>query len=133
MNEMINQKNAVWRTLLFLCIITSFVGCMKNNVTLVDYCGQLTGKTVEKELGRVYYLNNSGMQIYYIGNPDSLFWNGGVVACNKVLDTYVSAGNVGDLVIYSGEFREPNTLTEENDPIEPLYGGIELSFIERFK
>lgn len=112
----------------------NLVGCIKNYETPDDlFCGPLIGKSIDKELGRVYYSNTSELPFYYIGNPDTLLWNGGVVPCNIVLDTYISVGSVGDLVIYSGEYREPKTKTAEDDPYEPLYGGIELSFIERVK
>lgn len=65
-----------------------------------EYCGELTGKTVDKEIGRVYHYSDpyDPLKFYYIGNPDTTYRWGGIIPCNSLPEEYI-----GDLVRYSGE------------------------------
>ncbi len=57
--------------LLILCSVLVFYGCGEDDyIGPEEYCGPLTGKTIDKEIGRVYYHPNvTGYQVYYIGTP----------------------------------------------------------------
>lgn len=64
----------------------------------------------------------------YIGNRDVIFSNGGYVPCNGLTKAFVPKGEVGVLVRFSG-YPKYN-LYDEIDPVDPLYLGIDLTFIE---
>jgi hypothetical protein len=127
----ITSKNT-FGLILILCGVYIFYGCNKDYQIPNELCGPLTGKTVDKELGRVYSRILFGTQIYYIGNPDTTLRNGGNAPCNGIPDDFIPNGEIGVLVIYSGELNS-NVQSSSKDPYDPLYGGIELSFIEKEK
>ena len=115
--------------LLILCVVYVLHSCGEDSQVHDGLCGPLTGKTIEKELGRVYSRSLFGSQIYYIGNPDTTLRNGGLVPCNDLLSAYIPEGEIGVLVLYSGGLNS-NVQSSSKDPYDPLYGGIELTFAE---
>jgi len=115
--------------LLFAVYILS--GCGQDDYKgPAEYCGPLTGKTIDKEIGRVYYGNVTGYLVYYIGNPDTTLRNGGNILCNGLPDAYIPEGEIGVLVRYSGGLNS-NVQSSHKDPYDPYYGGIDLTFIEK--
>jgi len=122
-------KNILGLLLIFILSVYMLSSCREGDHLPDGLCGPLTGKTIDKESGRVYSRTLFGSQVYYIGNPDTTLRNGGLVPCNDLLDTYIPDGDIGVLVIYSGELNS-NIQSSSKDPYDPLYGGIELTFIE---
>jgi len=117
---------------LLLSFIITLSGCGEDDYKgPAEYCGPLTGKTIDREIGRVYYRNVTGYQVYYIGNPDTTKRNyAGVIPCNGLPDAYIPGGDIGVLVRYSGGLKS-NVQSSHKNPYDPYYGGIDLTFIEK--
>jgi len=124
------NKNILLSLSLLLFAVFILPGCGADYKIPDGLCGPLTGKTIDKEIGRVYFRNVSGDQFYYIGNPDTALRNGGKVPCNGLPDAYIPEGEIGVLVRYSGGLNS-NVQSSHKDPYDPYYGGIDLTFIEK--
>ena len=122
-------------TLLLITLIAfTIYGCNEDEYKGPnEYCGPLTGKTKDNEIGRIYFGNVTGYEVYYIANPDTTKRNeAGVIPCNGLADTYIPLGDVGVLVRYSGELKS-NVQSSHKDPYDPYFSGIDLTFIEKVK
>jgi len=113
--------------LLILCSILAFFGCGKDDyIGPEEYCGDqaIIGSFVDNRIGRIYYHKSSNF--YYIGsNLDTVLWNGGYVPCNGIPEDF----EIGSVVRYSGHAKY--NLSDEFDSSDPLYLGIDLTFIEK--
>jgi hypothetical protein len=113
--------------ILILCGVYILTGCGEDYVVPNGYCDVLTEFTIDKEIGRVYYYNSPDDRtpFYYIGNPDTTYSWGGHIPCNSLPEAYIPEGDIGVLVRYSGRIKSYSL-----DPEEPLFWGIEITFIE---
>jgi len=122
--------------ILYLGVI--LVGCGEDDYSVPkEFCGDQTieGSVIENEIGRIYYYNfPDSPKFYYIGSPDTTGGyvpNGGHVPCNSLSEAYLPNGKVGSLVRFSGQTKY--NLQDEIDPSDPLYTGIDLTFIEKLE
>ncbi len=112
------------------CILTVLISVILISSCATDedsweyrICEGPTDFKVVNDTGRVYYLPLP-TALHYIGHPD--YEGGGAIPCRW--PSGIPA--VGQLVIYSGDVR---AIIEREGEVwgDPLYGGINLTHIER--
>lgn len=117
------------RVLLLIALFTILVACgqKENQSGIEEYCGELTGTTIDDQVGRVYsFKDKNGVPVYFIGSSNQDNPGPGYIPCsnNGSYKNYL-----GQLVIFSGEYRA-NNQDEDNDPYDPYYTGIDILSVE---
>ena len=117
----------MWLVMSVFLLLTS---CTEGYEIPSGICDVDAEYSVDKELGRIYYFNDSTVperRFYYIGNPDKKYKGGGYVPCNGLPEDFIPEGEIGTLVIYSGRVKTRYSLDTE----EPYYYGLDLIFIKK--
>ncbi len=124
------KKNTLGLLLLLFAVFIP-PGCGEDYEVPWGICNFSVDYTIDKEIGRVYYYSlDPENQFYYIGDSDTTKRWGGYVPCDGLPDTYIPEGEIGILVMYSGQLRSGPIEFDENTD-ELIYQGIGLTFIEK--